>query len=107
MESADGSEESDDRVAVLPDTGAVTGLQLIGSLGLFLTTGGLGLIGASRRRPSGQDTDVDVADDPQDDEPAAGSDAAPARRNARVVGGIGLALLLIALIAKTTRSLKD
>ncbi len=96
-------------MAVLPDTGAVTGLQLIGGLGLFLTTGGLGLIGASRRRPSGQDTDaeVDVADDLQVDEPAAGSEGTAASHSLRVAGGIGLALLLVALIAKTTRSLKD
>ena len=51
----DSDEDSDDDSdeAVLPDTGAATGLQLIGGSGLVMLLGGFGLIGTTRRRAVG------------------------------------------------------
>ena len=89
-------------MAALPDTGAATGLQLIGSLGLFLTTGGLGLLGATRRRHTGQE-DTQESDDPQEGEIPAEPDVT-APRNLRLAGGLGLALFGCLMVAKAARS---
>ena len=45
--------DDDSDEAALPDTGAATGLQLIGGSGLVMLLGGFGLLGATRRRPVG------------------------------------------------------
>jgi Ca2+-binding RTX toxin-like protein len=108
-EDSDRDSDEDSDVAALPDTGAFAGLQLIGGTGLALLTGGLGLLGATRRRPTkGESEVVSSETDIPDHEPSLASDR-PAPDGRAVTGVLGVALLVIGglAIAKSARGRKS